>query len=288
MKKGVSAIALVGAGVLLSACSGSDSDGLTESDFSSFLAVPDRGITNFVGTARAADFEEIPGTDRDTTAGFRRSGDATAQMETDGGAIVALSVSGAGSSASIDTRAGATAITPTSFEADGGDTFIAFVDPEAEGFEYQTFGVWATGAESARGTIGVGSFGARTPSWASLPASASYSGGSTGVVFDVDGTGFLTESTVTVTTDFSTATIESSGTMVTNATTGATSPASGIDFSGSGPVSGTGFMASVTGPLVTGDADGQFYGPAAQEVGGTFSLDSPGGIHYGGAYGGRR
>ena len=49
-----------------------------------------------------------------------------------------------------------------------------------------------------------------------------------------------------------------------------------LDFTGSGPVSGSVFKASVDANFsvpVSGSADGQFYGPSAQEVGGTFGLD---------------
>jgi hypothetical protein len=39
---------------------------------------------------------------------------------------------------------------------------------------------------------------------------------------------------------------------------------------------------------MTGSATGRFYGPAAQEIGGTFSATGPGVQSYGGAFGGAR
>lgn len=48
----------------------------------------------------------------------------------------------------------------------------------------------------------------------------------------------------------------------------------------SGPVTATNGM--------TGTAQGRFYGPAAEEIGGTFSVTGPGVQSYGGAFGGAR
>jgi hypothetical protein len=39
---------------------------------------------------------------------------------------------------------------------------------------------------------------------------------------------------------------------------------------------------------MTGTAQGRFFGPAAEEIGGTFSVTGPGVQSYGGAFGGAR
>ena len=68
---------------------------------------------------------------------------------------------------------------------------------------------------------------------------------------------------------------------------GATRTDSNLDFNGGGPVSGTGFSASVSASTTSGTANGQFYGPTAQEVGGTFGLTG-GATTYIGSFGARK
>jgi len=62
-----------------------------------------------------------------------------------------------------------------------------------------------------------------------------------------------------------------------------------LDFSGTGNVSGNTFTADVSGSGagagINGTANGVFYGPDAEEVGGTFSTQGTGGVSYIGAYG---
>lgn len=148
--------------------------------------------------------------------------------------------------------------------------FIAFVDPAIAGFEHQTFGVWVERDYPTR-LLGVASFGNRTAA-GSLPAgTAPYNGGSLGFAAEFDGDWYVTVSDIRITTDFATASISSAGTEIVRASTMSAFTAPGLDFTGSGPVSGTGFSAPVTGGLgLSGDATGQFYGPGAEEVGGTF------------------
>ena len=65
-------------------------------------------------------------------------------------------------------------------------------------------------------------------------------------------------------------------------------PASGLDFeSTSSSVNGATFSTVIAGTNVSGKAKGTFYGPTAQEIGGTFS-SSAGGVEYIGAFGGDR
>lgn len=155
-----------------------------------------------------------------------------------------------------------------------------YADVDGLEFEYQTFAAWI----NAGGTnVAAGSFGMYTNSGA-LPSSgsASYSGATAGHFVDASGQPFLTTSTLAITTDFSTATITTAGTQASNFNSGTVSNAANLDFTGSGLVSGNTFMANVTGSGVSGTADGYFYGPVADEVGGTFTASGPDGTYIGG------
>jgi hypothetical protein len=70
-----------------------------------------------------------------------------------------------------------------------------------------------------------------------------------------------------------------------NLSTGAVVVAKELDFNGTGSVNGATFSAPISGTVVNGNAKGTFYGPTAQEIGGTFS-SSAGGVEYNGAFGG--
>jgi hypothetical protein len=169
---------------------------------------------------------------------------------------------------------------------------LAIANNEAAGFEYQTYGAWLTGFNTGSGNVGVGSFGAKTASSA-MPTgtTATYNGASTGFINYADGVPGRTTSKVTVSTDFSTATISSSSSLVTFVDAiGGTDQDHRLDFTGTGPVSGSGFTATVDSDFpapVSGSVDGQFYGPSAQEVGGTFGLTGSG-VDYIGSFGGKK
>jgi hypothetical protein len=97
----------------------------------------------------------------------------------------------------------------------------------------------------------------------------------------------MTTSGIEIETNFVNVQVTSTSTNARNLNSGATIPAAGLDFTGSGPVSGSGFTANVSGTLTSGTANGSFYGPQAQEAGGTFRT-SGGGVTYVGAFGAKR
>jgi hypothetical protein len=247
--------------------------------------VPSDGTTELKGTAITAAYSSpqvgAPGIGK-------RSGPnpATAQITTEGGDVVGASVSAPGSSASFSRGRSRDGI--VSFQNASQATRVA--DPKTNRFEHQTFGAWLTGLDRDRGSISVGSFGTRTPS-GSLPSTqqASYNGGSVGVLVDAAGTRLLTTSDVNVGTNFSEVTVQSVNTRTRPLGAGQTdSAASDLNFTAQGPVSGTGFTADLTASGgVAGKVNGRFYGPRAQEVGGTFDT-SDGSRTYLGAFGAKR
>jgi len=158
-------------------------------------------------------------------------------------------------------------------------------DAAGVGFEHQSFGIWANRNTAGNGNAGAGSYGAQTPT-SGLPSAgtvANYAGAAIGIATERTNS-FTTLSSVAVATNFTTAVITSSNTR--NRETGI--PERDLDFAGSGPVSGSGFTASiVTNGAANGTANGQFYGPNAQEVGGTFSATGSN-VNYIGSFGARR
>lgn len=173
----------------------------------------------------------------------------------------------------------------------GSDYAIA-VDPALQGWDYQSFGVWVTGAGTGTGSAGSVSVGAKTAG-SSIPTTgtATFTGLLGGTYLDSSGLDHLEGATLTVTADFSGRSLglSSSGTM--DLQTGAAM--SGLDLTGTLSYGAqnnslTGSLISANGRL-SGPATGYFYGPTAQEIGGIFSLSATSGLErFSGGFGGRR
>ncbi len=234
---------------------------------------------------------------------------------TDGG-----STSGASYRATYDANGNATSVTLTpaggssiSWSRSAGDTFGTLninsnidavvsadgtryalaANPFAYGWDYQSFGVWTTGAGTGSGTYGAMSVGAMTAGSA-IPTSgtATYSGYTGGRYVDGSGAYFFTSSSMTASANFATRNIafSTSGTQVT-ADLSNSSGNSGLNMSGTLNYSAATNQISgsvTTGGGMSGSVNARFYGPSAQEIGGTFSLTGAGIEGYSGAFGGKR
>jgi len=179
------------------------------------------------------------------------------------------------------------------------------LDAAADPWEYQTFGAWADARPIAGGTVGALSFGTPTPGNA-IPVGVigevvPFTGHSAGIYTTGDGTAaFVTQSTVNVDVDFLARELafRTTGTTLQNIQDGNAWADSQVGLPPSLDLVGTlsyaegvnSFQGTVdtvgaNGPM-TGTSAGRFYGPAAQELGGVFSLTGPDGLeHYSGAYG---
>jgi hypothetical protein len=171
--------------------------------------------------------------------------------------------------------------------------FALAPEPTAFGWEYQTFGVWVTGAGTGSGTYGAASIGAATAG-SSVPVTgtATYTGYTGGQYIASDGSDYFTSSNMTAVANFAAKSLAfaTSGTAITPDLL-TESPATTLNMSGTltyspGSNQFTGNV-STTGGL-TGTATGRFYGPTAQEIGGTFGVTGAGITTYGGAFGGKR
>lgn len=162
------------------------------------------------------------------------------------------------------------------------------------GFSYQTFGVWLNGTNSA-GTVGAASVGTNITAGSSIPTSgtATYTGAAGGVFGNTQYTYFVTAN-MSATTNFSNRSIAftTTNSLYSPTLTGVYTSAGGLNLSGTLTYAAntnnfSGTVNSSGQTVMTGNAGGQFYGPAAQEIGGVFAVKN-GNIGYIGAFGGKK
>ncbi|HTS54083.1 MAG TPA: transferrin-binding protein-like solute binding protein [Burkholderiales bacterium] len=150
-------------------------------------------------------------------------------------------------------------------------------------WNYQSFGYWLVTTSISSTVVGAMSFGSRTPvAGVPIAGSGAYTGRSGGAYVDPNGNLFTFSGTMNSTVDFVGRTIlfSSSATQVTAVSGGTLPPSSALTINTSlsyakgtnqfsGPVTAPGQGAGLSGTL-----NGSFYGPTAQEIGGTFSLNT--------------
>lgn len=199
-----------------------------------------------------------------------------------------------------------------SFSASGGDQFVDVAqgivgalsadetrivlaaDPYALGWDYQSFGVWLTGYDTGSGRVGVLSAGAVTPASAvPTSGSATYLGAVAGLYVDGTGLDHVALADLQITADFGSRSLDfrTANTTVGVISDGYAYSNAALDLSGSlnyaaGSSTFSGEISSGGG--MTGKADGRFYGPRAEEVGGVFAVTGAGQSAYAGAFGARR
>ncbi len=163
----------------------------------------------------------------------------------------------------------------------------------AHGWNYQSFGAWVIAANGPAPQHVVVQTGGAATEMGGVPTtgSATYGGRSAGVLHNTAGRIFDTRSDVTVVVDFVNRDVNfaTSGTSLNDR--GAELPLiDGAPFDLTGTLEyeagSNRFMGTVTtvGGM-TGPADGVFYGPAAEEIGGTFATRGTGVESYIGGFG---
>lgn len=158
---------------------------------------------------------------------------------------------------------------------------IGYADPEANGFSYQTYGAWQTASKANSGSVGAFSLGNETAA-ANIPSSstATFKGTAGGLYANAENDDIMTAD-ATLDVDFGTKTAQfsTSNTVLQNSGAAANLNMSGNMDIGAGGLSGT---VATADNLMTGTADGRFYGPGAEEAGGTFALGGATGAMVGG------
>jgi C-lobe and N-lobe beta barrels of Tf-binding protein B len=195
----------------------------------------------------------------------------------------------------IDVAWRASTVERSAFTSIPSDGVALVANPFESGWDYQSFGVWSEPQGAAVENLYANSFGAATPGSA-VPSSgsASFSGKLAGMYVDPAGQGSMAAANLNVDVDFSRRTLNlaSSGMSLARDPSLA-SAAPHLEVSGTLTYSpgSSGFSGTLVnaGGTMTGTSNGQFYGSAAQELGGTFVLAAPATVEkFVGAYGAKR
>lgn len=170
------------------------------------------------------------------------------------------------------------------------------------GWEYQTYGTWATGLNNADGTLGTtGTLGAITIGAPTLESAiptkdkVKFVGNSSGLFIDAMGEDYFAYSTLTADVDFAARYMDLKATdtvkipvkdLLTGVPASLPVSAPNLNMSGAfyyqaGTNAFSGTLKTSTAPEVAeplglvGPTSGRFYGPQAQELGGVFILTNP-------------
>jgi hypothetical protein len=176
-----------------------------------------------------------------------------------------------------------------------GTEYIIYTNPYVVGFEYQTFGNWTTGGGTGSGKVGEFSVGAATPvSNMPISGTASYVGLTTGRYVNQNSQSFFSVSSLEMNADFGAGSLNvlTSGTEIINEVNGQTFSADNLNMEGvltiqpnSNQFSGSVTTRTLATEGLDGTASGRFFGPSANEVGGTFQLQNDSGEFHSGAFG---
>jgi len=285
-----SAFAFVGAGTLLAACNGNGGNNMTPVQFSSFNAVQNgqpvtaNGVSQSANVAGSSNQTVLSVVDRTSSSGqftYTGIGTATPVMNAFGFTAPGTNVSFAG--ATVDCVSSAPLCTASNSNSTG--KIVNALDSSLV-WNYQTYGYWLVTTSLTTTVVGAMSFGSPTPV-PGMPTSGSgaYNGRSGGAYVDPAGNLFTFSGTMNSTVNFATQAIQfnsfvSQVTPVPGGAGIAPSPAllninASLSYAPggtnqfSGPVTAAGQGAGLSGTL-----NGTFYGPQAQEIGGTFSLNA--------------
>lgn len=286
---------------LLSACGGGSGGGVNSTPaptptptpvaFSSFAAASTSSPTTITGITREGSVS-ISSTGAILQSGVTTptegTGSATFTINTSR-QITGLSIAGSQSSVSFNSSNSSSAsltlngvpVATAVYNSTGSDQGI-YGDPYVLGFNYQTFGVWGTGlVTGGTGKFGAMSVGAKTSTTA-VPTSGSvtYRGYAGGIYTDGAVYRYAADATFNVNFANRTVGIATTNQTLTSVNTNVTTVTGMLQLSGtmsyaagsssfSGNLSANGQTSLL--PL-SGTGSGTFYGPSANEIGGTFFL----------------
>jgi hypothetical protein len=210
----------------------------------------------------------------------------------------AISASNSGGSASFNTANGDTLQAGfngyTTIALNKSQTSLgSFANPSANGFEYQTYGAWGAygNATTPAYAISVGN-----PSPASaipLTGAVTFTGGATGYYVDVNKFAYVTYSNMVAAVTFENRSVafSTTNTAVIGGPGAPQISAPALNMTGTltyaaGSNAMTGTATTTNG--MSGNMNGKFYGPALNEVGGTYAVTGSGIGSMAGGFGGKR
>jgi hypothetical protein len=291
-------IALVFAPILISACAGGSSSSSSSSGSASTNA-----FTSWSATISA----NTPVSFTSGSTSTMALDGTSVQTDADGAATLAL-----GGNGNFSAISASTPTSSVSFSAANGDTLQSgfyqtstialnksettigvFTNPTYYGFEYQTYGAWGAygNATTSANAISVGS---ATPV-TGIPATGSYTftGGASGYYTDPSKFAYVTNANMTATASFDARTVafSTSGTYISGAPSGNAVAAPDLNLSGTLSIAAgankvSGNVTTING--MSGNANGKFYGPTANEVGGTYAVSGSNLGSFVGGFGGKR
>jgi transferrin binding protein len=297
---------LVIAGSLLAGCNGNSGSGMTPVQFTSFSAVQNDQPTTASGVSQSANVVGSTQTtlnpvDRaNSSAQFTYTGIGTPTPVITAFGFIAPGTNVSWSGSTVDCATLAPVCTASNSSSTG--RVVNALDSSVA-WNYQSFGYWLVTTSLSSTTLGAMSFGSPTAVSNMNPAitgaSGTYNGRSGGAYVDPAGNLFTFSGTMNSTVDFvgRTITFNSTASQLTSVSGLVVPPSTSIltintsltyapatnQFSG--PVTAAGQGTGLNGTL-----NGTFYGPTAQEMGGTFSLNavSPSREAMVGGFGGKR
>jgi len=287
---------------------GSSSGGVTVTPFTSFSAIQPSSTVLIQGTATGTSYTSNIGTGYVTSLGS-----PTTTSYGSSSVTAVYNSSGSVSSLTLTPNIGpATTYTNLTNITNGNLNTVAvygnnisggtvtnevvYMYANGLGWNYQTFGVWLTGEGTGSGYGGAASVGSITPV-SGIPAtgSATFTGYSAGYYTAATGQPYLSAANMTATANFGTRSIafNTTNTQISAFNGTGTSAQSGLNLSGtlnysSGSNTFSGTLTSANSQL-SGSANGQFYGPTATEIGGTYAVKASTGVQsMAGGFGGKR
>ena len=307
--KSIEVAAAAAAVSMLCACGGGGGGGgstIREVPFTSFSAIVPNQTVVMTGISAGASgsisvgpFGDITVTDINLDPIDENNSTARLTYDTFGN-LSGLSFSTPHSSASFRANEIDCSVPPTCAALNAAETSLAVaVDATAvvPAWNYQSYGVWLNQTSPSTFQAGAMSAGAVTPGSA-IPTMGSgfFNGAANGFYVDSMGTPHSTGAFMQATADFQNRSIGflTTGTQIISLNDPTATPINSplLDLSGTltydagvNRFSGT---VTTTSPVLTGPATGRFYGPAAQEIGGVYSLTGGGLMRMFGAFGGRQ
>lgn len=283
-------LALFFIAVFLTACAGGGSSGSSSgpSPFTSWSSVAPNVATPLVGSSTTA-------TGSNSSASYSASGNVTFNSSRN---FTAISMTtGAGTGASFSISAGDTISqgmgNGTVFASNKQGVGAIVTNPYDAAFEYQTFGTWGAYAGSPQpSAINSVSLGSATPV-TGMPATgaANFSGFASGIYYQGAG-GYFTTANMNAGVDFGARTIafSTNNTLVSGSIGGGVVEAPTLNMTGfatyaTGTSKFSGTVSTANGMI--GGMSGQFFGPNANEIGGTYNATGSQGYTAGG-FGGKR
>lgn len=172
-------------------------------------------------------------------------------------------------------------------------TVGAFANPAAYGFEYQTYGAWGAYGNATTPAYAISVGNASPASAIPLTGALTFTGGATGYYVDASKFGYVTNANMVaaVTFDNRSVAFTTTNTSIAGGPGAPQISAPSLNMTGtlsyapgSNAMSGT----ATTANGMSGNMNGKFYGPALNEVGGTYAVTGSGVGSMVGGFGGKR